>query len=224
MTAETFTALFDEVQKILADPKRKTRKPGAAAHAYSMTIRCGICSGPMRVIYQAAGKRPEYSCKDHGCTKTDKAATDKVITAEIVNYLAQPEIYHSVTPEDGGAELGTVRAQLAVKRADLQEMRDAPKPKKLTAVLLLADSIDDLEKEIAALERRETKLTPGPSAIGALFDYGPDVALRWAATPIPRQRRIAQLLLTPDALGEVRIMRAVGTESAADRIKWEVED
>ncbi|WP_330282080.1 recombinase family protein [Streptomyces sp. NBC_00588] len=219
MTPDEFVALFHEVQVILADPKRQTTRPGGTKHAYSRTIKCAVCGSGVGVSYRAKNERPEYVCRDHGCVKIDKEETDKIVTAEIVAYLARPEVYHAVVPEDGGAELAQVRSQLTVKRAQLEAFEDED-PETPAEVRLIARKIEKLEAETTALEQRETALTPRPSPLAALFNFGPDVEKRWEATPIARKRQIAALLLTPDVLGEVRITKAAERGSVTDRIKW----
>jgi len=151
-----------------------------------------------------------------------RVSSDK--SGEITAYLARPEIYAAVLPEDQGAELDSVRAQLAGKRAELAELEAAPRPSGARAKVALLAMIEELEDEITALEARETELTPRPSAVAELFDYGPDVERRWKATPVAVQRQLAALLLAPDALGEVRITRAAGAETVTDRIKWAVTE
>lgn len=218
VTAEAFTALFKEVSVILDDPKRLTTKPGASENAFTGTITCAECGSGLRVSKR--GKAPAYVCRDKGCTKIDKATTDRIITAEIIVFLARPEVYAAVLPEDGGAELDSVRAQLVGKRAELSELKAAPRPSGARAKIALLAMIEELEDEITALEARETELTPRPSAVAKLFDYGPDVERRWKATPVAVQRQLAALLLVPGVLGEVRVTRAAGAETVADRIKW----
>ncbi|WP_020121829.1 recombinase family protein [Streptomyces canus] len=219
MTPDEFVTLFREVQVILADPKRQTTRPGGAQHAYSRTIKCGECGAGEAVTYVATGGRAEYTCREGGCTKIDKEETDKIITPEIVRYLARPEVYHAVVPEDGGAELDQVRSQLTVKRAQLEAFENED-PETPAEARLIARKIEKLEIEITDLEQRESELTPGPSPLAALFDYGPDVEKRWEAKPVAIKRQIAALLLRPDVLGEVRIMKATKRGSVSDRIKW----
>lgn len=224
LTPDQFVTLFKEVGVILADPKRRTAKPGAGRHVYSQTIKCGVCTGPMKVTER--GREPRYTCRDGGCVLITKDAVDKIVTGEILGYLAQPEIYRAVIPADGGAELDSVRAQLATKQAQLKEFqREGDDAETLAEVRIIGRKIEKLETEITALEAKEIELTPRPSKLAELFgDYAPDVERRWKAAPVEVKRQIAQLLLTPDALGEVRIMRVADSPSdaPADRIKWAV--
>ncbi|MEU0967850.1 recombinase family protein [Streptomyces sp. NPDC005917] len=229
MTPDQFVALFAEVGVILADGSRKSvsSRPGTGQHAFTQTIRCGECGGPLRVSENSRESR--YICRLKGCVSIAKAPVDDVLNAEITTYLARPEVYEAITPGDSG-ELDAVRAQLAVKGAQLAAFEDED-PETPAELRMIAKKIDKLEGEITALEARETELTPRPSELAGLFDYGPDVAARWKAKPADVRRKIAALLLAPDALGEVRINRAGGTESAsdrircaADRIKWAVTE
>ncbi|MFI5880200.1 recombinase family protein [Streptomyces sp. NPDC051554] len=226
VSVEEFIAVFYEVQTILDDPDRRTNHSGGPQHAFSGAMKCGRCGGKLSVTYRkAAGKEqpPAYQCSVKGCVRITKEELDKIVLAEVLAYLARSEVYQAVIPEDGGAELDKVRAQLAATAAQLKAFEDED-PETPAEARLIGRKIEKLSSEITELERREVELTPGPSPLAALFDYGPDVAARWNAKPIEVQRQIAALLLAPDVLGEVRIMQVADSPSdaVADRIKWAV--
>lgn len=223
VTVAGFVKVFHEVQAILADPTRKTNHSGGAKHALSGAMKCDPCGEAMTVTYRKAAGTPQppaYQCHGKGCTRINKEDTDRIILAVIHAYLAQPHVYMAVTPEDGGVELATVQAELATARADLKATQEI-EPETLAEDRRLARREERLEEEIQRLERREIELTPGPSPLAALFAPGPDIAKRWDASPVEVQRRIAQLLLAPEFLGEVRIMRVADSASEAveDRIR-----
>ncbi|MEV6542308.1 recombinase family protein [Streptomyces sp. NPDC051665] len=220
-----FIATFYKVQAILDDPQRRTNHSSGVKHAYSNTLKCGACGDGMTVTYRKAAGTEQpaaYQCHGRGCVRINKEETDKVVTAEIVGYLAKPEVYAAVIPADSGAELDQVRAQLVTTAAQLTAFEDAD-PETPAEAKMIARKIEKLTATINELEKREHELTPGPSPIAALFDYGPDIAARWHAKSVEVQRKIAALLLVPEVLGEVRIMRAAGAETVSDRIKWAVQ-
>ncbi|MFJ9584255.1 recombinase family protein [Streptomyces acidicola] len=224
VTVAEFTRVFHEVQTILDDPTRKTNHSGGAKHALSGALKCDPCGESMTVTYRKAAGTPQppaYQCHGRGCTRINKEETDEVVLAVILGHLAQPYVYQAITPEDGGAELATVQVELMQKRADLKETQEI-EPETLAEDRRLARREERLEEEIGRLERREIELTPGPSPLAALFDYGPDVSERWEAAPVAVQRQIAQLLLSPELLGETRVKRVSDSASGAvtDRLRW----
>jgi site-specific DNA recombinase len=224
VTVAEFVKVFHEVQVILDDPNRKTNHSGGAKHALSGAMKCDPCGEPETVTYRKAAGTPQppaYQCHGRGCTRINKEETDRIILAVIFAYLAQPHVYAAITPEDGGKELAEVQAELMTKRADLKETQEI-EPETLAEERRLARREERLEEDVQRLERREIELTPGPSPLAALFSPGPDVEKRWDATPVEVQRQIAQLLLTPELLGEVRIKRVAdsASEDAMDRIEW----
>ncbi|WP_394814225.1 recombinase family protein [Streptomyces dubilierae] len=224
VTVVEFTKVFHEVQKILDDPDRKTNHSGGAKHALSGAMKCDPCGEPETVTYRKAAGTPQppaYQCHGRGCTRINKEETDRIVLGVIFAYLARPDVYQAITPQDGGQELAAVQAELAVKRADLKETQEI-EPETLAEDRRLARREERLEEEVGQLERREAELTPGPSPLAALFDHGPDIEKRWEATPVEVQRQIARLLLTPEILGEVRVKRVAdsASDAAVDRLEW----
>lgn len=72
--------LFDAVQAILRDPRRKTNRVGIERrHLLSGIARCGVCGGPMR------GNRYAYTCVGH-VTKAQKQ-TDAIVLAAVSRRL-----------------------------------------------------------------------------------------------------------------------------------------
>lgn len=212
--------VFYAVQAILADPTRRTYTGEGVKHAYTTTVRCDECGGPIVNRYKKS-PQGEYACQDKGCVWVDKTEVDEIVTAAIVADLSRPEIYGPLSTDDDG-EAVSVRAELSAKRADLAEMKAASRPRSLSAVLLLAEAIDALEADIATLSARQSAASR-PNKLAGLFAPGPDVAARWADTDVSTQRAIAAILLTPENLGQVRITHAPESGvrvPAADRIVW----
>jgi site-specific DNA recombinase len=226
--------LFDAVQRVLADPTRKTVTTNAVRHVLTGTLKCDVCGGGMTI---SSGDRPKrtsghhgqaaYVCRAKGCLRIDQAKTDALLIGDADNpgvvlaYLSRPDVSGSLADAPDDSELTAVRSQLAGKRADLEEMRDAPKPKRLAAVLLLGESIGALEDEIKELEQKEFGLM-APDPLSEVFPVGPDAAERWAASDVTARRAVAALLLSPGVLGEVRVRRLADSPSDAvqDRIVW----
>ncbi|NUQ95036.1 MAG: recombinase family protein [Streptomyces sp.] len=219
-----FVKVFHEVQGILKDGDRRTNFSGGARHAFSGAHVCDVCDAPMTVTYRKAAGTPQppaYQCHGKGCTRINKEETDCVLRAAVLGYLARPDVYQAVTPQDGGAELATVQAELILKRSQLEAF-EGEDPETPAEARLIGRKIERLSGEIRELETREAELTPGPSPLAALFDYGPDVEQRWDATPVEAQRSIARMLLAPDVLGQVRVKQvsASASPNATDRLRW----
>ncbi|MER5754183.1 hypothetical protein [Streptomyces sp. NPDC002088] len=58
-----------------------------------------VLAGQERSRAQQRGTR--YTCRERGCVVISKAEVDKILTAEIIGYLVQPEVYRAVIPENG---------------------------------------------------------------------------------------------------------------------------
>jgi site-specific DNA recombinase len=192
------------VQQILTDPKRRTVRPGKARHLLSMIARCDVCGGALGVTLKA---RPagDYQCQaGHvGCIK---AELDDYVETVMLAYLARPDVYEKITAgqdQDTG-RLGEVRDELAEARAELGKLRAAVAGKKLSVDSLIAAEPGMLAA-ITALETTEQELTT-PAVLRGLIAPGDDVEARWQEAPIATRRAIARILLTPDLLGELRVM------------------
>jgi site-specific DNA recombinase len=215
LTADQFVTLFKEVQVILADPARRTAKPGAGRHVYSGIIVCDACGGPMKV-----DKAVRYECRAAGHVAVAKDEVDRFLNARIVRALSVPATYAALSPADAGEGLEAVRGALAAKRADLGELEAAPRPSTPRASLALVAALGELEGEIAELESEEAKLTR-PNPLAALFAPGPDVMARWKAADTAVRRQVAALLLVPERLGQVRVQRADRPgQPAFERLEW----
>lgn len=222
ITPEDFVILFHEVQDMLKDPQRRTNPGGGAKHEWTMTVRCDVCGGPITVTAHLSGSGEQvYACRDKGCVRlSEKPELDGVLTRVVIAYLAQPHVYASLDSGTDDTELRSVRVQLGRKRTALAET-EAAEPESLAEERRFARRAERLEGEIKELADRERSLTR-PNPLSAVFAPGPDVAARWKAADIAVRRAVAALLLTPEALGQVRIKRVADSASDAvtDRLKW----
>ncbi len=209
----SMAAVEREVQDILKDGDRRTNFSGGALHAFSGAHVCDVCDAPVTA--------PAYQCHGKGCTRINKEDTDRVLRAVVLGYLARPDVYQDVTPQDGGTELATVQAELILKQSQLEAF-EGEDPETPAEARLIGRKIERLSGEIRELETREAELAPIPSPLAALFDYGPDVEQRWDATPVEEQRSIACMLLAPDVLGQVRVKQvsASASPNVTDRFRW----
>ncbi|MCX3064182.1 recombinase family protein [Streptomyces beihaiensis] len=226
MSPEEFVTLFHEVQGLLNDPQRNTNPGGGAKHDFTMTMRCNHCGGPMTITMHkpaSADGAPVYICRDGGCTYLrEKDELDAILTGVIVSVLARSSTYERLGTGTDTAELRTIRAQLTIKRAALEETRTAT-PETLVEERRMARREERLETEVQELEQQEQALSR-PNPLETLFPQGPadSIAARWKATDVASRRAIVALLLSPEAVGQVRIRKAADSpsEAVADRICW----
>lgn len=218
--------LFDAVQRIMADPTRRTTTSTAVRHALTMTVRCDVCGGPM--TSRTKGDRLVYMCFERSCTRIGKTDVDAYLIGDakhpgvILSYLSRPDVAEGLASSGDDTELSAVRIELANKRANLKEFEEAEPARTLAESRERARSIEVLETEVRELEEREHSLT-APDPLSAIFETGPGAAERWSRTDVTAQRAIAALLLAPEVIGQVRVRRVADSASEAvqDRLRWQ---
>ena len=213
---------FYAVRRILGSPSRKTARNGAAKYELTMTLKCGPCGGPIHVTRaNLKSGRESYTCRNSHVFIA-KADVDAIVIPRILAYLGRPEIYAALTARSGDdAEVQQIRAELQKKRADRDEVEEAT-PGTLTEARILARTIEALDEEIARLEDRERGLTLPPALAGLLGVES--VVSWWTDAPISARREVVRIVLSPELLGEVRILpvprRGFDPVPAIDRIEW----
>ena len=196
---------FLAVQTILNDPKRVTTKPGKARHLLSMIGHCGVC-GSVLTVSQRRGFG-EYQCHTGGHVRCRQEELDEYATAAMIAYLARPDLHEAITAgeHDDSQELAQVRDALATDRAELAKLRARVAAGKLSVDSLVAAEPGMIAR-IEEFTDRESELIT-PSALRGLIAPGPDVADRWEQAPIATRRAIARIVLTPQRLGDLRVIR-----------------
>lgn len=217
---------FYAVQRILADPSRRSRRDGGAKHVLTAALRCNECSGPITVRTRRVGKRRQpaaYECM-RGCVRLAKEGVDAEVIGTLLAYLARPELYAAISADDtDDSESAAIRTELARRRSELAEL-EAAETETLAEARIIAKAVETQTAKIRELEARQRDLAQ-PSRISEIFpaDADKDVAKRWADLPLTARRELAALLLTPELLGEVWIKRSPSPGilvPAADRIIW----
>jgi site-specific DNA recombinase len=212
---------FLHVERMLSDPKRRTTRPGRAKHLLSMIARCDVCDAVLCVTlkYRPDG---DYWCAKAGHVKCSKDKLDAYAEAAIIGYLSDPELYAKLNTneKESSAELAQVRTQLAEARTELAELRAAVAAGQLKVASLIATE-PGIEATITRLETFEDELST-PSELRALLQPGEDVAQRWEKAPVSTRRAVARLLLTPEVLGQLRLMRCPPGRrpQPAERARW----
>jgi DNA invertase Pin-like site-specific DNA recombinase len=221
---------FWNVQRLLFAPGRATYTGGGARYELTAGLRCGQCGDLTRVDNQK-GRKLGYKCRK-GCLTIQKEPVDELLIGRpgdlgvLLEYLARDDIYEILrTPGSNDAAVQELQAALAKARAERDEMRNA-KGSTLAEVLLLANSLQAKEEEVAALEERERALTI-PSSVLTIIRPGADVWTSWQRAPIAARRSAVRLLFTPRYLGTPYIIPSPRTgpnQPVAERIVWRTPD
>ncbi|WP_339128804.1 recombinase family protein [Streptomyces sp. f51] len=221
-------ATFEGVQRMLADPSRKSYTTASVRHVLTGTLRCDVCGGRMAV--RAGGRerdrRPSYACYRYGHLMVDKAETDAYLIGDaehpgvVLAYLSRPDVAAGLLATGDSEELPVVRADIATARASLEAF-EAEDPETPAEARLIARKISRLEEDISELEGRERALT-APNPLVSIFEAGPGAAARWERTEVSAQRAIVGMLLAPGVLGQPRVRPVPDSESEAiqDRIRF----
>ncbi|AZQ39643.1 recombinase family protein [Streptomyces cyaneochromogenes] len=218
--------LFDAVQRILADPSRKSTTSNIVKHVLTGVLRCDVCGG--KVSLRPGGKaydgRLVYRCYLHDHFTIDKEQTDGHVLNELMTYLFLAPASEVPEPlaDDGDSELSSARSELARLRGELDELEATPAPKTARARRRHTADMEELETDIAALEAKLSALA-APDPLSEVFETGPGAADRWVAADIAVQRTVAAIVLGPrGALGQPRIRRVADSTSPAvrDRVRW----
>lgn len=235
--------LWDAVQRVLADPARKTHTGTQIKHVLTGVLRCDTCGG--KVSLRPGGKaydgRLVYRCYDRDCFTIDKAETDACLIGDpdatdpvtgeprpflgvILRYLSAPHRHAALSRRpDPGSEEQTKRAEVDRLRGELEELEQAPAPKTARARIQRTADMEELETDISRLESELAKLTePDPLAEILPSDPETDLVQWWKAADVQDQRAVAALLLSPGVLGAVRIKRVADSASSGvtDRLRW----
>lgn len=200
---------FLAVQRILTAPERVTTRPGKAVHLLSMIGKCDVWGGPIAATNRDG--EPQYQCHVKGCIRIDKADLDAYAENVMLDYLGRDDHAEALTAtEADDAELVAVREELAERRSDLDEAH-ALAAKGARRGGISATALARMEPQILAdiekLERRDRVLST-PSVLSGLIEPGKDIRRRWKAAEMSTKREVARLLLAPDRLGELRVLRS----------------
>jgi DNA invertase Pin-like site-specific DNA recombinase len=201
---------FWAVQRILSSPERRKTRTGRATHVLTGSLWCIRCEKPITrvrsdVAYQcmACGLRIQKAPLDEliiGSEETGPDGEVRVTLGVLLKWLARKENHRLLMRSgSGGEELRTVRGRLAQARAERDEFRGA-KASNVSQALIIANSLEDKEREVRQLEERERELTMPPSVL-KMIAPGAHIWDRWQAAPISARRDVARAILQPHRLG-----------------------
>ena len=208
------------VNRRLADPSRRTSKPGRAKHLLSLIARCDVCGGPLTARYRRGSR--DYVCRGSSHVRVEADELDAYATAAMLGYLSRPDnVERLVAPEASDERLAAVRAEIAAVRAELDDLADQVGRGALSATLA-ARAEPRLLERLRIATTREAELST-PSVLRGILGPGDDVAHRWDLAPVSARREVARLLLSPDVIGELRVARSPSPghrTDIADRVVW----
>ena len=191
---------FLAVHRILTDPQRRTNRPGRGVHLLSMIAKCAVCDGPLSVAFRKPDG--EYMCQNAQHVRVSKPELDALAEAMILVYLNDEDMREAVAAvEDDTAALAKARDEVASIQEELDDLAAQVGAGALSATLAGRAEPAILARLKAANEAVKDLETP--SRLGDLYPPGAD----WHTMPMSAKREIARMLLAPDMLGELRIVR-----------------
>lgn len=216
------------VHAMLADPARRTSRPGRAVHLLSLIGECGECGELLRAAYRRHGRRHdqgdevrEYACLGRGCVRVSADGLDEYATAAMLAYLARPDVFAQL--REGSADpspLAAVRADLAAARDELADWRNGAAAGRVTLASFAAVEPGILAR-ISGLQRRERELVTPPE-LAALVTPDADVASQWKSMPVAARRQVARLLCSPGVLGTLRVSPSPRRRCpVSERVRWD---
>jgi site-specific DNA recombinase len=212
---------WEAVNARLRDPARTLTRPGRGRHWLSFVALCDVCGGVMAVHPGGArGVRPVYLCHRNGCVRVPYDALNAYVEVTLIEWLARDDIAHLLTAEPVDPE--------AVAAAD-QAVRDIEREvDDLAARLrgagpatrrLLDQELPRLDAALIAAKRHRDELT-APSLLRGLIEPGKDVRDHWAGLAMPARREVARLVLVPELLGELRVVKGGHTDPIDERVTF----
>jgi DNA invertase Pin-like site-specific DNA recombinase len=196
--------LFDRVQAILSAPERKTRRPGRANHLLSLIGCCDVCGDGL--VVTAHHGRWTYRCRSGGHVSVAEPDLDRFTEDLMLGYLTRPDVAQVLAAAAASTvDLDAARAALADVDAELGELYAQVSAGRLSAVALAAIEPGLLARKQAAADA--VAELSAPPALAGILRPGPGARRRWKALTVEQRRVVARILLTPQLLGQLRIIR-----------------
>jgi DNA invertase Pin-like site-specific DNA recombinase len=220
VSRETFFA----VKRILLDPKRSTTRPGRGIHLLSMICVCDVCSGPLAALVGKKGREPVYRCLDAGHVSIAYAELNSVAEQLMIAYLSRKDNYQGLSAKADTEAAEVAREQVRVIRKELDDLADKVGRGELSAELA-ARAEPAIKKRLKAAEAREVELST-PGKLRGFVGPKAKVTKTWKESPMSAKRGVARILLSPGALGQLRVTRSPLkgiSVPVQDRIVWRRE-
>lgn len=197
--------VFDGVQDMLADPRRRTHSGTSRRHLGSGLYLCGVCDKPVRAhtsVPAGGTSQLRYRCPAGGHITRSAGPVDELVMVAVTDALADPDSRAAFEPETGEARRAAEsvkRLRIQLRKADLDYdkgyidgERYKARKDRITADLDAAEATRAGTAAGAALASMMAGWDPGPDAVRA----------KLAALPIGGLRAVVDELMT------VRLARA----------------
>jgi hypothetical protein len=143
---------------------------------------------------------------------------EELIERVLLRYLSRDVVAEALTAQaDDPIALAAAEAELAAVERDIEDLADRAGAGGEVARRLLDRNLPKLELRLAAAKARLDELTAPPRLRG-LIEPGPDAELQWKLTPPPARREIARIMLAPDLLGELRVLKGPLRDPIDERV------
>ncbi len=187
---------YRRVVAVLTDPGRRTA-PASSAVKYLLSglARCGVCGGPMRVLVANPKQRraaDSYVCQQGYHVRRSRPLLDDLVVALIVGRLSRPDAVNLLTRRDDGGAAQEAVDKAAALRARLDTAADAFAEGTIDGSQLTRIT-GRLRPELERWQQAARAASTSPDLLDLA---GPDIAERWHALPLARQRAVIDLLLT----------------------------
>jgi len=208
---------YGRLVAILTDPRRRTSPGNAVKYLLSGLARCGVCSGPLRVLVagQQGRQSDSYVCKRGGHVRRSRPGLDDLVTRIVTARLAQPDAVAALARSDGAeAQQATDHAEGI--RARLDVAADAYAAGEIDG-RQLARITAKLRPE---LERAEQLARAASTAPDLLDLASPDIAKRWQTLPLARKRAVIDMLLDVVVMPTIRRGGSGVFDPESVRVTW----
>lgn len=181
-------ALFDRVQWILDDPRRRTQVGTDRRYLGSGLFRCAECG---KSVNSHTGMR--YRCPD-GCLIRTSAAIDDLVIRTVRARLAEPDLAALLAPEADSDAVRALTATIEARTARLAQVEHDYDAGDIDGRRYRV-ATEKITAELATARAALARLTGGAGAADAvLFDEDPSGA--FDAAPLMIRRSVIDLLMT----------------------------
>ncbi|MFG1960610.1 recombinase family protein [Nonomuraea sp. NPDC049028] len=215
---ETFWAAYT----ILANPERKTTKPGKAKHLLSHIAQCDECDSYMG--RKKRGNYERYQCNAKGCTTIQMDWVDDFIKQLVCARLAQPDAFDHLLKQDNKK----LYAELDKLNAEHQQALDMNDKGDLSLIAL-----SRVEKRVLPrISEIQRTLQPAsiPQAVASLrkdaIGNAGLIRKRWSDLEVAAQKDVIRTLIQSIRVTKAPVIRSrvVGQAMTDEQIAWNLKE
>lgn len=207
-------ALFERVQaRLVAKRTSKTRQT-RTANLLSGVGRCGVCLGKVQRGHDR-NQRKTYLCKTKFCTARDLAKLDAYVTAELLEWMARPDVVDALNGAGPPPAVVAAMAEVEDLRRRLDDAVD-----EFTAGRISAGLMGRVEAELTPqIKAAEARARRGAIPLSIDLPEDGDLDVWWdAKTPEEQREVVGAVIDRVWLLPAVRGSRTFDPETV--RIDW----